>query len=280
MHAKRKAYLTIDDSPTRHTDDLTDFLVNENIPAVLFCIGSAYKDLHLDCEGIEQNAGPILNAIHKGFVIGNHTYTHRRASELSYAEVIDEIEKTENLIEQLYREAGKIRPVKLIRFPHLDRGTGAYVVDFDCADEKYRDTLLHLFTSGLNITLQKPTWEQIDKKAKIQEYLKKEGFTAQVYPGVTLPWYVNTEMAQARDSLMTFSTADWMLNPDFREHSAPWPYKSLAALKSKIDLDKDLQRTDTAHIILAHDHNNLFETTVELVRYMKAQGFEFQEIVP
>ena len=279
MQDKRRAYLTIDDSPTRHTDDLTDFLVQEDVPAVLFCIGSAYQDLHVQCEGIEQNALPILNAIHKGFVIGNHTYTHRRSSELTFDEVIAEIEKTEDLIEQLYREAGKIRPVKLIRFPHLDRGAGANIVDYDKAGD-HRDALLHLFTSGLNIDLQKPTWEQIDKKAKIQDYLKKEGFTANVYPGVTLPWYVKTEMAAARDSLMTFSTADWMLNPDFREYSAPWPYKSLAALKGKIDDDKDLQRTDTAHIILAHDHNNLFETTIELVRYMKAQNFTFEEIAP
>lgn len=279
MPAERKAYLTIDDSPTRHTDDLTDFLVREDVPAVLFCIGSAYKDLHLDCEGIEQNALPILNAIHKGFVIGNHTYTHRRSSELSYDEVISEIEKTENLIEQLYQEAGKPRPVKLIRFPHLDRGAGANIVDFEKAGP-HRLDLLRLFTSGLNIDLQKPTAEQIDKKARIQNYLKREGFTADVYPGVKLPWYAQTEMAQARDSLMTFSTSDWMLNPDFREHSALWPYKSLDALKAKMDDDKDLQRTDTAHIILAHDHNNLFETTTELVRYMKAQNFKFEEIVP
>lgn len=279
MPAERRAYLTIDDSPTRHTDDLTDFLVQENVPAVLFCIGSAYQDLHVQCEGIEQNALPVLNAIHKGFVIGNHTYTHRRSSEMSYDEVIREIEKTEELIEQLYREAGKIRPVKLIRFPHLDRGAGANIVDFDKAGP-YRNALLHLFTSGLNIDLQKPTWEQLDKKAAIQEYLEREGFTAHVYPGVTLPWYTQTEMADARDSLMTFSTADWMLNPDFREYSASWPYKSLNALKRKIDDDRDLQRTDTAHIILAHDHNNLFETTIELVRYMKAQNFTFEEIVP
>ncbi len=277
MSDKKVAYLTIDDSPTRHTDALTDFLLAENVPAVLFCIGSAYTDLHLQCEGMEQDAQPIRNAIAKGFPIGNHTYTHRRSSELAFEEVVAEIEKTETIIDRLYREAGAARPAKLVRFPHIDRGCGSWVVDYDAAG-RHRDTLVHLFTSGLNIAMQKPTAAQVEKKARIQEYLKREGFTADVFPGVTHPWYVETEMAEARDSLMTFSTADWMLNPDFAPYAKDWAYRSLDALKGKIDDDADLQRTDSAHIILAHDHNNLFETVSALVRYMKAQGFDFKGI--
>ena len=34
-----KAYLTIDDSPSARTDDLTDALVARKIPALLFCRG-------------------------------------------------------------------------------------------------------------------------------------------------------------------------------------------------------------------------------------------------
>ena len=117
-----QAYLTIDDSPTKHTDMLADFLAARDIPATFFCIGSAYKDLHVQCEGIEQNPEPIRRVIEKGFLVGNHTYTHRRSSELSFEEVVEEIEKTETLIDGLYRQAGKARPMKLMRFPHIDRG--------------------------------------------------------------------------------------------------------------------------------------------------------------
>jgi peptidoglycan-N-acetylglucosamine deacetylase len=279
MSNKRHAYLTIDDSPTRHTDQLTDFLLRENIPAVLYCIGGNYTDLHLHCEGIEQNPKPILNAIHKGFVIANHTYTHRRSSELSYDDVIDEIEKTENLIDGLYKQSGKARPAKLIRFPHLDRGCGGWVVDYDAAGP-HRDALLQLFTGGLNITLQPPSPGQIEKKAKIQHYLKQEGFTADVFTGITLPWYTDTEMAQARDSLMTFSSSDWMLNPDFKPHAASWPYKTLDALKKKIDADPYLQQTGTRHIVLCHDHNNLFETTCALITHLQQNNFGFEGITP
>lgn len=271
-----KAYLTIDDSPTMHTEALTDWLAANSIPAVLYCIGSSYKDLHVECEGIEQNPKPVLSAIRKGFVIANHTHTHRRASELSFDEVVTEIEKTEALIEGLYKQAGVARRHKLIRFPHLDRGAGGWVVDFD-ASGVHADTHKKLFFDGLNVKPTPPTDAQREKKAKIQDYLKREGYTAEVFKGVAHPWYAGTEMAEARDSLMTFSTSDWMLNPDFTKYSEEWgwPYKTLDALKGKIDSDAHLWREDTAHIVLAHDHNRMFESTRALVAHMKQKGMEF-----
>ena len=273
----RRAYLTIDDSPTRHTDDLTDWLLARNIPAVLFCIGSSYKDMHLQCDGMEQNPDPIVRAIERGFVIGNHTWSHRRASEHSYEEIVQEIEKTEGMIDRLYAQADVSRPVKLIRFPHLDRGAGGWVVDYEAAGP-YQEILKELFCSGLNIKMIPPPSELTDKKMRVQEYLKREGFTAAVYPGVSFDWYEHTEMASACDSLYTFSTADWMMNPDFSAYNKDWAYHSLDELKAKIDQDKWLKSEDSAHIVLAHDHNNMFEVTTSLIDHMMSQGIQFQEI--
>jgi peptidoglycan/xylan/chitin deacetylase (PgdA/CDA1 family) len=273
----KKAYLTIDDSPTRHTDEFTDWLVARDIPAVLFCIGSSYKDLHLDCEGMEQNPAPILRAIEKGFVIGNHTYTHRRSSELSFEEVVSEIEKTEKIIENLYRQAGKPRAHKLIRFPHIDRGCGGWVVDYDAAGT-HGETLKELFGSGLNIKLNPPSDAQRQKKDKIQAYLKREGFSADAFSGVTFDWYQETEMKDAADSLYTFSTSDWMINPDFKDYAADWPYQSLGALKQKIDDDVWLKDQQSRHIILAHDHNNLYAGTKALIGHLQDNDFEFVRV--
>ena len=270
----KRAYMTIDDSPTYQTDRLTDFLVERNVPAVLFCIGSAYKDLDLECQGMEQLPDPIVRAIEKGFVVGNHTYTHRRSSEMSYDEVIAEIEKTESLIDALYRRAGKARPVKLIRFPHIDRGAGGWVVDYDAAGQ-YGDTLGELFGKGLNITLDPPTPEQVEKKAKIQDYLAKEGFSTGVFQGVTFPWYAGTEMAQARDALYTYSTSDWMMNPDFVARGYSWDYPSVEALKGKIDDDAWLNSEDSSNIVLAHDHNNMYDVTTALIDHMIARNITF-----
>lgn len=276
MNNKTPAYLTIDDSPTRHTDDLTDWLVARGIPATFFCIGSAYKDLHVQCEGMEQNPDPIIRAIQKGFLIGNHTWTHRRSSELSYEEIIDEIEKTERIIDRLYKEAGKARPVKAIRFPHIDRGCGGWVVDYDATGE-HKDTLKKLFTDGLNITLIPPTPEQVDKKARIQQYLRKQGFRANIYKDITFNWYNETEMKDSADALYTFSTSDWMVNPDFIEYSKDWPYKTIEALKGKIDSDPHLKDKESAHIVLAHDHNGLFAATTALIDHMQQKNIEFIE---
>lgn len=273
----KRAYLTIDDSPTNHTDAMTDWLASNGIPAVIFAIGSRYEDMHLKCEGMEQNPGPIERAIEKGFVIGNHTYTHRRSSTMSFDEICDEIEKTERLIEGLYKKTGRTRLHKMIRFPHIDRGCGGYVVDYDAAERLGYD-LKPLFLDGLNITLLRPTEEQIEKKARVQAYLAQEGYTAAPFAGVTFDWYQKTEMAEARDSLYTFSTSDWMMNPDFEAYRGAWPYRSMAALKSKIDSDAALNDRFSANIILAHDHNNMLEVSLELFEYMKNKGIEFLEV--
>lgn len=270
----RDAYLTIDDSPTHETDAMVDFLVARDIPATLFCIGGAYKDMHIECEGIEQNPGPILRAIEKGFLIGNHTYTHRRSSELEFEEIVADIEKTESLIDGLYRQAGKARPAKLMRFPHIDRGAGGWVVDYDAAGP-HKAALMELFGSGLNITLAPPTQAQVDKKQKIQDYLKREGFVTDIYSGVTFPWYQG-EMRASRDLLYTFSTSDWMLNPDLARYAQPWAYKSLGALKAKIDDDPWLGEAGSTHIILAHDHNRLtMDVTAPLIAHMQDSGIRF-----
>jgi peptidoglycan/xylan/chitin deacetylase (PgdA/CDA1 family) len=271
----KRAYLTIDDSPTKHTDGLTDWLVKEEIPAVIFAIGSSYTDMHLQCEGIEQNPGPIERAIEKDFLIANHTYSHRRASELTFEEVVEEIKKTEKLIDGLYRKTGKTRRHKMIRFPHLDRGAGANIIDFEAAAAKGYD-LKDLFLGGLNIKLVRPTAEQVEKKHKIQEYLAEEGFLTSAFQGVTFDWYNNTEMAAARDALMTFSTSDWMMNPDFEPYRHQWPYRALEALKEKIDKDACLHSTESANIVLAHDHNNMLQVTQALIGHMKNNGIQFQ----
>ncbi len=274
----RTAYLTIDDSPTGDTDRLTDFLAGRGIPAVLFCIGSSYSDLEIPCSGMDEDPGPIERAIGKGFVIGNHLHTHRRSSAIPYEEVVREIESTERLIDGLYKKAGRARPAKLLRFPHIDRGAGGWIVDYDAAGA-CGPALKSLFADGLNITLAPPSPEQMEKKARIQDYLKREGFTSDVYPGITHPWYTGTEMAAARDSLYTFSTSDWMLNPDFAAHAHQWPYRTLDALKGKIDADPWLNSPDgSANIVLAHDHNRLFDVTTALVAHIQARGAAFAPV--
>jgi peptidoglycan-N-acetylglucosamine deacetylase len=107
-----KAYLTIDDGPTKNTKEFIDFLVSKNIKPIMFFSGEQI------CKERENG----IYAIQKGAVIGNHSYTHPHFSDLNLDECISEIESQEEQIDLLYKEAGVIRKYKLFRFPYGDKG--------------------------------------------------------------------------------------------------------------------------------------------------------------
>lgn len=251
-----KAYLSIDDSPTQYTDQLTDWLKQNDIPAILFVRG----------ERMEDNFQPIVNAIRKGFVIGNHLYSHRRSSQLSYEEVIEEIEKTESLIDRAYKKARIERTEKYIRFPHMDRGTGGWVVDYDRISDEYRPVVEQLFLEGLCVNNDKPSPDQLRLKEQLGTWLSDNDY-ATPYPDIGFPWYRDTEIGQAIDAMYTFSTADWMLT---KRHKGKHIYKTINDLKLKIDNDVLLMDTSSPHIILMHDDpEDILEVTKQLVSYMK-----------
>ena len=88
-----KAYLTIDDSPSPHTETLVDYLSDNNIPAMLFVRGKL----------LEQNPRAIEYAIEKGLIIGNHGYAHTPAGDMSPQKWADDLELCDHLIEAAYR---------------------------------------------------------------------------------------------------------------------------------------------------------------------------------
>lgn len=257
-----KAYLTIDDSPSSQTDALTDYLAEKNIPAILFCRG----------DRLAEKPAPAVRAAEKGFVLANHAYSHQRASRLSFAEMVEEIEKTERLIEAACRKAGRPRQGKHFRFPHMDRGCGGWIVDYNALPEKHRETVIKLFGDGLNISLSPPHEEQMIRKRKLQDYLAEEGYTAPSFAGVAHEWFTKTELAEAVDTMFTYSTSDWMVTP---RHAGKWPYKTLGDLIAKIDDDPWLNDEDGADIILTHDQDGLLEVTKALLDHMIERNFQF-----
>lgn len=258
----RFAYLTIDDSPSPHTDTLTDFLVERGVPALLFCVG----------ERMENTIKPLVRAIQKGLILGNHSFHHQRASQLTFEECTAQILQTEALVEKAYAEAGTARPAKYFRFPHMDRGTGGWIVDYDRLAPEDREDVIQFFSGGLNISLDPPSLELTEKKERLQDFLKREGFSQIPTRTVTHPWFAKTEIASAIDAMYTFSTSDWML---LERHKGRWLYKSLDDLKRKIDEDKWLQTEESAHIILAHDKEEIDFVTQDLIDHFLTRDFEF-----
>ncbi len=265
----RRAYLTIDDSPSLHTDQLVDFLVERGVPAILFVRGAFMEE--------RENFKKIVRAISKGMVIGNHSYAHDRTSVAGFESQAVQILKTQDFIERAYREAGEGLPSRYMRFPHMDRGMGGWIIDFDTVPEEYRSYVEALFWDGLRVeTTERPNPELFELRLKMQEWLKVEGFQKLPTHGVTHPWFLQSEMADSIDAMYTFSTSDWMLTP---RHAGNWHYRTIDDLKKKIDNDIWLQNDDSAHIILAHDdREDSLAITTGLIDYFLEQDFEFLPI--
>ena len=264
-----RAYLTIDDSPSKHTDELTDFLLARKVPAILFVRGAFMED--------EAMMAKIVRAIEKGFVIGNHSYAHDRTSVAGFDSQTAQILQTQNLIDRAYALAGKDLPRRYIRFPHMDRGMGGWIIDLDTVPSEHRAYVENLFWDGLYVeTTAKPNGELFRLKDRMQNWLHENGFQKLHTPDVTHPWFLKSEMAEAIDAMYTFSTSDWMLTP---RHKGNWHYKSIDDLKRKIDTDQGLSDASSAHIILAHDdREDSLEITTTLVDYFLENGYEFLPI--
>jgi peptidoglycan/xylan/chitin deacetylase (PgdA/CDA1 family) len=262
----RNAYLTIDDSPSARTDDMVDALCARGVPAILYCRG----DL------MAQNMAPIIRAIQKGFVIGNHGYWHTRASTMTFEQICESIKKTDDLINDAYAQAGVKRPGKYYRFAYLDRGMGAWFVEPEKLEPVYKTTLTHLIQTGLgNNPNFFPTLQQIDHKDKIQNFLRDLGYTQTPFQNITLPFYAHTEMAQSIDAMFTYSTSDWAITD---RHKGKFGFSNVQDLKNAFDSCPHMARTDSNHIILAHDQAELYDVLIDLIDHMLAQGIHFKGV--
>lgn len=107
-----KAYLTIDDGPTKNTKGIIDFLNGKEITPIMFFYG----------EQINKAKEEGIYAIQNGAIIGNHSFSHPHFSDIEFEESISEIERQEEQIDLLYKSAGVDRKYKLFRFPYGDKG--------------------------------------------------------------------------------------------------------------------------------------------------------------
>jgi len=110
----KKIYLTIDDGPTKDTSRKLEVMRKQNLLATWFCLG----------ENIEQYFDVLVQAVQEGHIIASHSYEHKVFSELTVEEGIEQIRKTDVLIEKIYEKANIMRPIKLFRFPRGDLGVG------------------------------------------------------------------------------------------------------------------------------------------------------------
>lgn len=265
MSFRSSAYLTFDDSSSARMDDLVSWLEEKGIPALFYCRG----------DRLEENRAAAVRAAKKGFILANHTYSHQRSSERDLEWIIADIERCEAMLQEIYQEAGVTAPPKYFRFPHIDRGTGGWIVDYDAYAEDERAELLTVFTDGLNVKLgSRPDQAAFDKKSALQAYLAKAGYS-QPFKNVTQTWFSTGEVADAHDCLYTYSNCDWMLTA---RHLGKWPHASVDDLKARARNDRWLSQDGSVNVVLAHDQAEIVDVTIELVADLAANGMKFLEV--
>ncbi|MBN9254667.1 MULTISPECIES: polysaccharide deacetylase family protein [unclassified Mesorhizobium] len=89
MQPPKHVWLTLDDGPDPvHSERILRVLDHHGIKAVFFVIGNR----------VAAHAATLRRTFEAGHLVANHTLTHRRLTELSDAEVLREIETTDQLI--------------------------------------------------------------------------------------------------------------------------------------------------------------------------------------
>ena len=108
-------YLTIDDGPSDTFGQILEMLGRYNAKATFFLVGSRVNQTHRDLP---------IQAVRLGHALGNHTWSHRRVSSLTFEEIELEIEKGQEVIRSVYEEGG-VDPAsqpRYFRFPFGDPG--------------------------------------------------------------------------------------------------------------------------------------------------------------
>jgi peptidoglycan/xylan/chitin deacetylase (PgdA/CDA1 family) len=249
-----EAYMTIDDSPSPRTGELLEYLESRRIQALFFCRG----------DFIEIYPEAVQMILSQGHLLGNHLYSHQPCSNLGLDKTIEEIERTQILIEQACQCAGIICPGRYLRFPYLDRGDG------DKTEQRLYE-LAEALQNGSDEPFLRGGF--VDS---LQDYLHRKGYK-QPFPDVNHPLYNVDLIRNAADCLLSFTSYDWMLSP---RHIGKHNFKTVESLKENIDKNIHLLLEDSVNIVLFHDDKEgVIYETCELIDHMLARGLTFREYV-
>ncbi len=240
--ASKRAYLTIDDSPSANMKQKVDFLNKKGIPAIFFCEGRK----------IAERPEEVVYAIQNGFIIGNHSYNHPHFSAITLEESYDEIKRTDVLINEMYKKAGVIRSANYFRFPYGDKG--GLVGDYPIAEYGEKGA---------------------QRKEAIQQFLRNLGYSQPRFE-ITTNWFTQSGLLDEADWYWTFDTFDWSVNSD----EPMYGITSLEAVYDRIDTDDPdnacgLNRPESEEIVLIHDHEESTDIFFPIVERLVEKGLQF-----
>jgi len=228
--AKKICYLTIDDAPSEDFKNKIDFLVEQKVPAIFFCEGKK----------LEEKPQDIIYAIKKGFVIGNHSYNHSNFSQISITEGREQIRKTDEIIDDLYKQAGVKRQGKVFRFPFINKGG--------------------------------------DKKDEFQKVLKEFDYKQPTFKNITYDYY-QVEWTDL-DIHCTYDVLDWVIQLKRAGQKVNYPYETPEDIFALLDRNEEhgfgLNLMTSNDIILTHDAEETTDIFYPVIRKLLDKGIKFE----
>ena len=231
---EKVVYFTIDDCPSKDFRKKIDFLISQNIKAILFCRG----------DHLEKFPEDIIYAIKHEFIIGNHSYSHPHFVELSVEKCFNEIQKTDKIIEEIYKKAGIKRPINVFRFPYGDMGEG----------DKFEKKLV-----------------KTKKIVAIQNFLKKLGYKQPKFSKIEHDWYKKAKFENNFDVAWTFDVMEWGLKGNYG-----LGINSIKDVFDRIDKSKELNSSTSNEIIIMHDHIETTEYFEQIIKRLIEKGLKFE----
>ncbi len=224
---KKIAYLTIDDAPSKDFRRKVDYLSSKKIPAIFFCIG----------ELLEKRPKVVIYAIKKGFIIGNHSINHPHFSTLTMEQCFEQIKKTDEIIDEIYKKAKVKRPIRVFRFPHLDKG-------------------------GKN-------------KKTAQKILRKLGYKQPKFRNITYRWY-KKEQNRDIDVYYSYDTYDWTTIDKKPEFGIKGLKEVLERMEENVpEGSRGLDYNGSNEIIMMHDFVETVHMFKPMIECLLAKGIIF-----
>lgn len=244
MNIEKTAYLTIDDAPSVDFEQKVDFLLSKDIPAIFFCPG----------ETLEIRPEPVINAIRKGFLIGNHTFDHPHCSEITLEACFEQIQKTDELIEGIYQQAGVPIPAKYFRFPYGDKG--ALTGD---------DPFAPITEAGH------------ERKNAIQTELRRLGYSQPAFPDITYDYYRAANFLDDVDWYWTYDVLEWSTFHEDSIHGVDTLEDVFARMEENVPEEgRGLNFPGSSEIILTHDHEETTSIFFKIIERLLQKGIKFR----
>ena len=223
------AILTIDDIASKNTPAIVDYLKEKGITAVMFAVG----------QNVEQFFDEAIYALKAGMIVGNHSYSHPAFSKLTIDEAIAEIEKNEEVLNKLYKDAGVERLYRPFRFPYGDGGG--------------------------------------EIAEKLQQYFVEKHFDKLDDTKVTCPWWKKDKRDRMIDTFWTFDVEEYRLpwGTDFTVENVWNKLKNRNPEQGTVLLENGTHHLILLH---AHDETEAVvpEYYKQFIDYMLSQGLVFE----